>query len=367
MTVALAGLETNDVTIDIILVNYFMSDDLKLALTRLGIWRRWTVWIVDNSCDATEAEALKKMVKDCPTIQILTASENLGFGRGCNWAWKLSAAPHVLLLNPDARIEPSDIELLSTHLNRHERLGAVSPLTYWNPELSFLLPAPSTQSPLTHALSALSTRMPVLTRQLATRMVCRTRLSGRPGTGLIEVKMLAGALLMLKRRAVETCGGLFDPAYFMFFEDADLCWRLRKNGFELAIDGGCRAVHTYRHKAYKAGLMAQSQSVYFKQHYPWYAESGVIRRYVDICRVSQRTDAWFDVLPGKIDDAQTFAEATEYRGVVAFSPSMLMLPAIARPHAHTISTWSNAEWNLLEPGRYLALLEGRKRWLIFEK
>lgn len=367
MTSALAGLERDDVGIDIILVNYFMSADLKLALDRLRNWRRGTVWIVDNSCDATEGAALKKLARDCPTVRILTAAENLGFGRGCNWAWALSVAPHVLLLNPDAQIEPTDIKRLSARLSRQSDLGAVSPLTYWNPEQSFLLPAPSNQSPWTHALSALSTRMPGLTRQLAARMVCRTRSSGRHGAGLVDVKMLAGALLMLKRRAVEACGGLFDPTYFMFFEDADLCLRLRKGGFGLAIDGSCRAVHTYRHKAYKAGLMAQSQSIFFRQHYPWYAETGVIRRYVDACRVTQRADAWFDVLAGKIDNAQTFGEATGQRGVVAFSPSMLMFPAIVRPHAHATSAWTDEEWSLLEPGSYLALLEGRKRWLLFEK
>lgn len=42
--------------------------------------------------------------------------------------------------------------------------------------------------------------------------------------------MLAGAVLMLRRDAVEACGGLFDESFFMYFEDAQLSDRLRAGG-----------------------------------------------------------------------------------------------------------------------------------------
>jgi GT2 family glycosyltransferase len=139
MTSALAGLEKDDVVIDIILVNYFMSADLKLALDRLGNWRRGTVWIVDNSCDATEGAELKKLARDCPTVRILTAAENLGFGRGCNWAWALSVAPHVLLLNPDAQIDPTDIKRLSARLSRQSDSGSRVAINVLEPRAVFFV------------------------------------------------------------------------------------------------------------------------------------------------------------------------------------------------------------------------------------
>lgn len=356
-----------DGSIDIVLVNYHMSGELAVALEGLGFWCNGTVWIVDNSCDAKEAAALRRLAKIYPCIRILTAAQNLGFGRGCNWAWQLSDAPHVLLLNPDACVSPSDIKNLSSTLSKCADLGAVSPLTFWNPERTFLLPRPSNQLPWSHAFSAFCSRTPWITRRLANRMVDKTRLSTQAVNGLIEVSMLAGATLLLKRRAVEVSGGLFDPAYFMFFEDADLSLRLRKSGYRLAIEGQCRAVHTYRHRAYKGDLMAASQLIYFTKNFPIFASSGMLQKFINFCQIRQIPELWFDVLPGRITDVNAFNEATGYQGVIAFSPSLLMFPAIARPHDQPCSTWSDAEWALLEPGRYVALLEGRKRWVLFEK
>lgn len=367
MNAGLTSTRQSDDTIDIVLVNYHMSDDLAVALAKLGTWRRGAVWIVDNSCDATETAALNDLAKHYPSVRILTAVENLGFGRACNWAWELSQAHHVLLLNPDARIAPSDIERLSVTLSRHADLGAVSPMTFWNPELTFLLPAPSNQSPWMHAFSALCTRSPMLTRKLAERMVDTTRLLTQRGTGLIEANMLAGAALLLKRRSVEACGGLFDPTYFMFFEDADLSLRMRNRGYRLAIDSDCLAVHTYRHRPYKAELMALSQLKYFEKHYPQFAASVLAQNFIHSCRIRQQPEAWFDVLNGKIADAHAFGNATGHCGVIAFSPSLLMFPAIVRPHTYKPSTWSDEEWHLLEPGHYVALLEDREHWVYFEK
>lgn len=352
--------------VDIAIVNYHSAEDVRGSLEALGPWRHGFVWLTDNSCDVGQAEALRQLAAARPEARVLVAPENLGFGRGCNLAYAQSQADYLLLLNPDARIAQADLRFLLDALEQDPSLGAVSPATYWNTEKSFVLPRPSSQTPPANALQVLASWLPAMTRCVAQREVLRTRqdmAQARP----IRTGMLAGAVLLLRRSAVEAAGGLFEPGYFMFFEDADLSIRLRRAGYGLALLPGAQAVHNYRHKAFKAGLMAQSQRRYFELRHPWYLRlSGWLRRVERLARPIDPA-AWFEML-GTLDSAQAFRQATRDARVLAFSPSLLMLPAIARPAGHPGAGLSDAEWELLEPGPYVAWVKNARtarRWVHF--
>ena len=352
--------------VDIAIVNYHSAEDVRGSLEALGPWGHGAVWLVDNSCDVGQAEALRQLAAARPEAHVLVAPENLGFGRGCNLAYARSQAEYLLLLNPDARIAQADLQLLLDALELDPLLGAVSPATYWNTEKSFVLPRPSSQTPPAHVLQVLASWLPAVTRRVAQRAVLRTQremAQDRP----VRTGMLAGAVLLLRRSAVEAAGGLFEPGYFMFFEDADLSIRLRRAGYGLALLPGAQAVHNHRHKAFKAGLMAQSQRRYFELRHPGYLRlSGGLR---GVERLARPLDpaAWFEML-GTLESALAFRQATGDARVLAFSPSLLMLPAIARPAGYAGTGLSDAEWDLLEPGPYVAWVEdarAARRWVHF--
>lgn len=353
--------------VDIAIVNYHSAEEIRDCLDALGPWKHGHIWIVDNSCDVNETESLRQLTSCRAESTVLTADENLGFGRGCNLALERSSSEYLLLLNPDARIAPKDLETLLQTLARTPDLGAVSPATYWNAEKSFVLPRPSVQTPLTHLGHVVATWWASGTRSLAERWVLRTRqemASSKP----VHVDSLAGAVLLLRRSAIDAAGGLFDPAYFMFFEDADLSIRLRRCGYGLALVPTAQAVHNYRHKPFKAELMATSQSLYFDLRHRWYFRlSGKLRGLEQLARRSNPPD-WFDVL-GTLNSAHAFSVATQGARVEAFSPSPLMMPAIARPASHLGKSFTPEEWHLLEPGTYVAWLSEptRARWVHFSK
>jgi len=358
------------VSIDIVIVNYRSSADVERCLECLGPWPRGLVWLVDNSEQASEAEALARMKVDRPWVRLTVAPRNLGFGAACNLAFAASRAPFVLLLNPDALIEPADVDRLADALALDPTLGAVSPTTYWNVERSFVLPPPTVQGPVTTTLPALLACSPALAcRRARHHVLAERRRLAEPSTR--TVRSLAGAVLLLTRRAVDAAGGLFDPRFFMFFEDADLSRRLRRSGHRLALVGGASAVHTYRHKASKEAAMERSCHLYFEKNHPaFYRWTDRLAR-VGVPTVRTGAKHWLEQAGGSPGSARDF-NAAAGGAVLAFSPSAWMWPALLRPPGATLRGFDEGEWDLLEPGGYAALIDGGEagrdtRWVYFEK
>ncbi|KFB72127.1 MAG: N-acetylglucosaminyl-diphospho-decaprenol L-rhamnosyltransferase [Candidatus Accumulibacter phosphatis] len=357
--------------VDVIIVNYRSSADTLQAVQSLMPWRFGTLWLVDNSDDPVEAETLAQGIRQMPWARLLLPGKNLGFGRGCNLAFTESGAPYCLLLNPDALLSPRDLETLVDALEADPLLAAVSPRTFWDRDHRFLLPPAFPQSPLAEISLALASRYPRLCRaafRLYLARMQRQMASPRP----VETPFLAGALLLLRREAVLATGSLFDPDYFMFYEDTDLAWRLRQTGYRLAVVPAATAVHEYRHKRLKAPLMAQTRMIYFRKRHPlfhrWTRQLALLER----LRQPLRWEEWGDCLSASISDAAELDAHLDGAHIVAWSPSPMMIPAAFRPLSASAVSFTPEDWQLLEPGRYmLALahpaLPGKLRYLSFER
>jgi GT2 family glycosyltransferase len=359
-------------TLDIIIVNFWGSQDVEQCLARLGPWPHGVVTVVDNSHDAVEAQKLHAICAGLGWVRVMIAPENLGFGRGCNLAFAQSEADMVLLLNPDARITRGSIHTLIQALQREPRWGAVAPRMYWNEARSFLLPLASSQTPCASVIATLASHSRQGARLVAERELRRTQKQLLPSGLPFEVPILAGAVLLLRRQAVLDAGGLFDPDYFMFFEDADLSLRLRRVGYVLAVVPEASAEHEYRHKAFKADMMAKSQHQYFSKQYPaFYRWSEGLARVASLARLVDLAK-WFKVIPKPVASALEFAAVTENGAVLAFSPSVLMVPALFRPSFATARRFDEQEWELLEPACYTVLVQSvdtarKPEWFHFER
>jgi GT2 family glycosyltransferase len=358
-------------SVDIAIVNYFSALDVRRCLERLGPWMHGTVWLVDNSQDAAEFAALLECTQARPWVRLIDSGGNIGFGRACNVAFEQSTSPLFLLLNPDAWIAPADVQALAQAMNDDPRLGAVSPRVYWNEARTFLLPLGIAQTPWTALAQALAPRARRLARWAAARSLATQR-QRMASTSTFEVAFLSCGSTMLRRQAALAAGGLFDPDYFMFFEDSDLSVRLRRSGWRLAIVPTAAAVHEYRHKAFKAGMMAQSRSQYFRKLYPWFHSLSAGLERLDALARPVPLQRWFEALPAECRTLTDFTSQTNARGVVAFSSSGLMMPAAFRPLGASVRSFDEEEWALLEPAGYVALMQDEgeaapARWVHFER
>jgi N-acetylglucosaminyl-diphospho-decaprenol L-rhamnosyltransferase len=183
------------------------------------------VIVVDNASEDGTATFTRERF---PHAEVLELRENVGYGAACNAGIAHVSAPLVLLLNPDAWPLEGGIERLAGCAERQPALGAMGPL---------LLSPERRRQP---SLVGVPTRW-WLGRPAVTSVHPRLPLPRVPSPRRRR-KFLVGAALLLRRDAFEQVGG-FDPSFFMFGEEVDLCWRLQEAGWGVALCSDATFVH----------------------------------------------------------------------------------------------------------------------------
>lgn len=258
-----------------ILVNYHSADLLLQAVGSLvngpdaGACDR--ICVLDNSVCALEAQRLRLQLP--PQVLLVVAERNLGFAAACNLALTQhqSDVDCVLLLNPDARLLPGALARMKATLASQPKVGAVGPLVFWDDAQRFMLPPSTAPYPAAHLLGRLSLHWAGLRRWRNWRW--RTQaLALWQAQQVQPVAALSGGHVLLRCTALQSAGGLFDPAFFMYWEDSDLMRRLHLAGWRLLIDPKAKAIHAYEHSEQKDALLANGWPVYERKHFsawPW--------------------------------------------------------------------------------------------------
>jgi GT2 family glycosyltransferase len=216
-------------TLSVIIVNWNAGRALDDCLASLFASKRvgaLEVLLVDNaSTDGSQARA----VRDYPGIKILQNAENHGFARGANQGLERVVGELILLLNPDAVLQPSTLSLLVDFMNEHPEAAVVGPRLL-NPDGTVQGSARRDPSLWT----GLFGRDAPLTRLFPNNPVSRRELPNlrHVGDAPLEVDWISGACLLVRRAAYEQVGGL-DERFFLFWEDADWCRRFRKAGWKV--------------------------------------------------------------------------------------------------------------------------------------
>jgi len=160
--------------------------------------------------------------------RVVDAGGNLGFGRGCNRGLAEVRTPFVVFVNPDAVIEPDALRTLLSFANSHPRAGIVAPAIR-EPDGSLQhaggLPTPA---------SVVMGSWPGFTE--------RARRAIEPGSRARRVDWVCGALLLSRTELLRSLGG-FDPRFFLYWEETDLCRRVLAAGHEIWAVGEALATH----------------------------------------------------------------------------------------------------------------------------
>lgn len=197
------------------------------------------VWVVDNA----SADGTPEMVTETfPSVRLVASDENLGFVRGNNHALReiqnQSPTPkYIWLLNPDTEVLPGATTALLSALKADPQASMVGP--------KLLYPDGSLQ----HS----AFRFPGLVQlifdlfPLPARLY-ETPLNGRYPRRLYEsvepflIDHPLGASMMVKS-AVITDVGLMDEGFFMYCEEIDWCWRMRKAHWHIYCVPAARVIH----------------------------------------------------------------------------------------------------------------------------
>mgnify|MGYP003347316807 CR=1 FL=1 len=249
-----------------VLVNYNAGPELRRALQSVAdemSGHPWEAFVIDNASIDGSGAIVSEFA---PHARLITNQENVGFARGVNQGLRLASAPLVLLINPDCHLVAGAVASMTAVLNAYPSCAVVGPRIL-NPDGSVQGSARGDPDMLT----GLFGRTTFLRKVFPELAVSRRNVLLDNGSGdSVAVDWLSGACMMARRDALEKIGG-FDERYFLYWEDADLCRRLRAAGYEVRYEPSATAVHRVGHSSRRTRAVAirafhDSAYLYYSTH-----------------------------------------------------------------------------------------------------
>jgi GT2 family glycosyltransferase len=258
------------VDLSVILVNWNTRDllagclrslrEVKAAFGRAG--RQLEVIVVDNaSADGSAAMVAARF----PEVRLIANPENRNYAAGSNQALEVAQGDWLLLLNPDTEVPAAAPLALLRFLEERPRAGAVAPaLAHPDGRVQASIRGFPTPAALAGEVTGLARLLPG-TRWAAYR--ARNLPEGRPA----PVEQPMASCLLLRAAAMAAIGG-FDEQFPLFFNDVDLCYRLRQAGWEIWYDPRPRIVHhggASTRQVRPAAVWASHQGLlrFYRKHY----------------------------------------------------------------------------------------------------
>lgn len=253
--------------LSIIIVNWNTKEFLLPCLRSIfegGQGRGWEVIVVDNSSQDGSGEEVRKTL---PSTHLIENERNFGFAKAANQGLQEGSGRYVLLLNPDTRMKNGAIEQLVSFMDGCSDAGAAG---------AQLLNGDGSKQNSIANFPSLATEL--LNKRLL-RWLFPKKFPGkeRNYSKPVEVDSVIGACMMVRRVALEQVG-LLDEDYFLFLEETDWCYRMKRAGWKIYHVPQAEVYHFQGKSAETARKRAkiefyQSRYHFFKKnrgHFPWF-------------------------------------------------------------------------------------------------
>jgi GT2 family glycosyltransferase len=214
--------------LSVILVNYNDRRHLAPCLEAVSatiVPIPFEILLVDNASTDGSVEAV---AAEFPSVRLIRNATNPGFGAANNRAVRESSGEYLLFLNTDTILQSGAVAALFEVLVSDSNAAAVGPLLFAGPgrvQVSF-----GKRVDFLGQLIQKSILNPFYKKKLNAESRIR------------EAGWLSAACLLCRRSAFDEAGG-FDERFFIYFEDIDLCRRLRLAGWRLLFVPGARVFH----------------------------------------------------------------------------------------------------------------------------
>jgi GT2 family glycosyltransferase len=210
------------VDLSIIIVNWNTEEYLLRCLNsifEMGQRMDWEVVVVDNGSQDGSGEEVKKTF---PFVHLVQNEKNIGFAKAANQGLQRASGRYVLLLNPDTQIKNGAIERLLSFMDSHLEAGVAG---------AQLLNSDGSKQNSIASYPSLATEL--LNKSLL-RWLFPKAFPGkeRDYSEAIEVDSVIGACMMVKEDALDQVG-LLDEDYFLFLEETDWCYRMKRAGWKV--------------------------------------------------------------------------------------------------------------------------------------
>ena len=256
-------IRTSCVDLSIVIVNWntreLLADCLESIFENVHDLA-YEVLVVDNASSDGSADMVRRRF---PQARLIENEQNVGFARANNQAIRCSMGRYVLLLNSDTLTLPDSFLDMCRFLDAHPHVGIVGG-TLLNPDGSFQASYADFPSLVSEAFLITGLSRVVYSRYFPSHPPSENSLPK-------SVDWVGGACLMARRSAIEEVG-LLDEDYFMYSEEMDWCYRMKRRGWEVYYLPTARVIHvqgqSIRQAPYKQRVYLYSSKIrFFRKHY----------------------------------------------------------------------------------------------------
>jgi len=246
--------------VSIIIINYNTKDLIKQCIDSVLEKTQdieFEIIVVDNASSDGSQQFIKNVY---PNIIFIESPDNLGFGRANNLGFEYAKGRNLFLLNSDTILLNNAVKILSDYLDSNIEAGVCGGNLYdekGSPVFSF-----------SRSLSPVLSELNFFFKGILFKIMYRENIEFNHTSKPLKVGYITGADMML-RSSVFGSAGQFDRDFFMYSEDIELTYRIKKSGFSVYSVPDAHIIHLIGRSSQddynKLKIMINSTNLYLKK------------------------------------------------------------------------------------------------------
>ncbi|MCF8241117.1 MAG: glycosyltransferase [Melioribacteraceae bacterium] len=244
------------IDLSIIIVNYNVKEFLQnlfASIEKAAQNLSHEIIVVDNASDDGSRELLDEKY---PDVKLIANKKNVGFGVANNQGLEIAKGKYILLINPDTIVKEDTFTSLIKFFENNPDAGMAG-CKVLNPDGTLQLacrrsfPGPWVSFTKVAGLSKIFPK---------SKLFAQYNLTYLDENQSYEVDAISGAFMMMRKETYEKVGG-FDPQFFMYGEDLDLCYRIKSAGFKVYYVHETEIIH-YKGESTKRSSIDETKVFY---------------------------------------------------------------------------------------------------------
>ena len=256
----------SDPILSIIIVSYNTKELLKQCIESIIKNSKtssvsYEIIVVDNNSKDDSVKFVNSLIRNKLAIKLIENKENLGFAKANNQGIKIAKGEYIMLLNSDTIVQDNALEILVDYLEKNRDIAVLGPK---------LLNADRTSQPSVGNFPSL---LVVANMLFFEHFVPNRFVRWSPKTTR-AVDWVMGAALMSRKEIFNKIGGL-DENIFMYMEELEWCYRVKKNGYKIYFYPQAKIVHLGQGSS-ETGRKDPIINIYkgliyfYRKHYPFW-------------------------------------------------------------------------------------------------
>lgn len=247
--------------ISIVIVNYNTSNLVHNCVNSIYEYSKrnlFEIIVVDNNSPSDNLDLLR----DDNRLTLVELKSNIGFGRANNVGCRYARGEYLLFLNPDILLINDAISILADYLDKNENVSVVG----GNLFDSDLKPTHSYRLIFPCILSEID----LSCKRLFSKLFYSKKYEFNHTKNPLNVAYITGADLMVRKKIFDSVGG-FDSDFFMYYEETDLCYRIKSRGYIIKSIPDAKLIHL-EGKSFVTSIareerILKGRFLYFHKHY----------------------------------------------------------------------------------------------------